>query len=309
VSASETIPTAQMLHEVQLSAGELTGRLLDNLANHNHSGFNPLWHSFAPGNSLFRTDLVGLNYEHIYNGAAADREISMFTPRKENCELVVHSTDSATLRWPLELSAWKIGCELSYRLIAPHAVDLTFSATPTVDRFPLRYVVFMWASYMNRTRERTIHFLGRDGAQEGWINFGEDTPEGFETGAVGYEGLPPLRYEEGAQTLNILEHPTKQFKKPFYYGLLDADHDLKTATDTLVYIMMFDQTEPIRFALWNFIQDEQGKPDPHSPAWDWQFVIRQPVVGQTYRYHARVVIKPFLGREDVEREYEAWRRR
>ena len=36
----------------------------------------------------------------------------------------------------------------------------------------------------------------------------------------------------------------------------------------MAYAMMFDQEAPIRFALWNYIRDESGRPDPHSPAWD-----------------------------------------
>ena len=47
----------------------------------------------------------------------------------------------------------------------------------------------------------------------------------------------------------------------------------------MVYVMMFDQTESIRFAMWNFIRDARENRS-HSPAWDWHFVIREPVVDQ-----------------------------
>jgi hypothetical protein len=295
--------------EIHLAGGDLTCCLLDNIANAGRSGLNPLFHSSYPEKAIFRTEFVGLNFEHIFNGAAANRSLCMFTPRKDACGLVPLSPNSASLRWPADLSAWKIGCEMTYSLGDPSVVDMTFSATPTVDLFPLGYVAFMWASYMNRTRERRIHFRGRDGDREAWISFGDDIEGGFETGAVSFVGVPALPCEEGAQTLNVLEHPTKEFLKPFYYGLIDGDNDLQTADDTLAYIMMFDQSESIRFALWNFIKDEGGNSDAHSPAWDWQFVVRNPQVGRTYGYRARLVIKAFEGPEDVEREYEAWRAR
>lgn len=156
---------------------------------------------------------------------------------------------------------------------------------------------------MNRTRERRIHFLGPDG----WTTFGDDAADGFETGTVAFEGVPDLPYEKDTQALNIVEHPTKKFVSPFYYGLIDGDNDLSTQDDTLAYIMMFDQTTPIRFAMWNFIKEEIGKPDPHSPAWDWQYVIHAPEKGKEYGYRARVVIKQFEGEEDVVETYEAWR--
>lgn len=298
-----------IVHEAHLEADSLAGVLLDNVANAKRqgSGFNPLYHAAYPEKPIYRLDAVGLNFEHVFNGVAADKGLCMFTPRKDRCEIEVEGGACATLRWPAERSSWGIACHMTYRFSAPNAIDLTFSATPGAARFPKGYAVFMWASYMNRTRERTIHFLGSDGVHEGWTAFGEDIEGGFETGTVSFAGVPDLPYEEGAQTLNLVEHPSKKFRKPFYYGLIDGDNNLETQDDTLAYIMMFDQTEAIRFAMWNFIKDAAGRPDPHSPAWDWQYVIRNPEPGKTYGYRARVVIKPFAGCEDVEREYEAWR--
>lgn len=303
------VPNIPVGREIHLESESFTGRLLDNVANAGHegSGFNPLCLKLFPGKPIFRPDFVGLNFEHIFNGAAADKGICMFTPRKDVCELVAISTSSASIKWPIEHSSWNMACSMTYQLIHPNAIDIHFEATPSTARFPLGYAAFMWASYMNRTRERCIHFMGIDGDKEGWIRFGEDLPEGFETGTVSFKGVPDLPYEKETATLNILEHPTKKFTQPFYYGLIDGDNDLDTRDDTLVYIMMFDQTESIRFALWNFIRDANNQPDPHSPAWDWQFVIRNPEVGTTYGYRARVVIKPFSDREDVEREYAAWK--
>ena len=306
-----TIPVANTAHEAAMIFGDLNGSVLDNVANAKGqgSGFHPLCHRLYPDRPIFRAEFVGLNFEHVFNGTAADKERCMFTPRKDRCELVAHSAECVSLRWPVDHSSWDMGGELTYRLVAPNAIDITFEATPSAARFPLGYAAFMWASYMNRTRERRLHFIGRDGEREGWISFGDDLENGFETGTVSFAGVPDLPYEEGAQTLNIIEHPTKKFLKPFYYGLLDGDNDLTTEHDTLAYVVMFDQTESIRFALWNFITDASGRPDPHSPAWDWQYVIRNPKPGKTYGYRARVVIKPFVSREDVEREYTSWRAR
>ena len=186
------------------------------------------------------------------------------------------------------------------------AIDMFFSATPTRDEFPLGYTAMMWASYINRTLDRKIHFWGEQNGQEGWLSFGDDTEDSFETGTVRYTDVDDLPYEEGAQALNIIEHPTKHFIEPFYYGLVDGDGDLKTTDDTMAYIMMFDQAESIRLAMWNFIKDDNGVTDPHSPAWDWQFVIREPIVGQTYTYQARMMYVPFVSAEDVRARYQKW---
>jgi hypothetical protein len=71
-------------------------------------------------------------------------------------------------------------------------------------------------------------------------------------------------------------------------------------------MVLFDQADTIRFAMWNFIQNEAGQADPHSPAWDWQFVIPQPELNQTYGYRARIIIEPFQGEPQLWRHYRQW---
>ena len=298
-------------HGVRIGAGPLRGTVYDNEANaeRSGSGFNPLIHAKYPNQNLFRGDYVGLNFEHLFNGTEADKDLCMFTPRKDPCVVFSHSADSVTLRWPAEGSAWGMECEMAYEMGEACVVDMAFTAVPTQKRYPLGYAAMMWASYMNHTRGRTIHFWGMNGDEEGWVTFGEDTAEGFETGTIACHGVPDLPYEEGTKTLNILEHPTKKFLLPFYYGLVDGDGDPKTDGDTMVYIMMFDRKEPIRFALWNFITDASGAPDPTSPAWDWQYVIRNPKVGKKYGYRACMVYKPFAGADDVRKVYDFWAQR
>ncbi|MCP4640236.1 MAG: DUF4038 domain-containing protein, partial [bacterium] len=236
------------VHKVALKSPGLWGEVLDNEANRERSGsgFNPLMTTVYPGENLFRDDYVGLNFEHTFNGTAKDKDLARFTPRRDPCSVVARGPNAASVVWPSEGSSWGMACELRYELTDDACVDLEFSATPTDDRFPLGYAALMWASYMNHTRDRRIHFYGRDGDREGWVAFGEDTDDGFETGTVRCDGVEPVAYEDGADTLNLIEHPGKTFLLPFYYGLVDGDGDPATEDDTLAYVMMFDQTEPIR---------------------------------------------------------------
>ena len=63
--------------------------------------------------------------------------------------------------------------------------------------------------------------------------------------------------------------------------------------------MMFDQVEAIRLALWNFVKDEDGNADPHCPAWDWQFVVREPQVSKWYGYRARMLCMTIAEPDDA----------
>ncbi|GMV99427.1 MAG: hypothetical protein AMXMBFR84_05660 [Candidatus Hydrogenedentota bacterium] len=298
-------------HHVDVAGSTWTGTIWNNEGNKERSGsaFNPLYHAAYPGRNLFRDDFVGLNFEHIFNGTAKDKDISMFTPRKDACLITVHGPDDVTITWKAEESAWAMDCAMRYTLIE-NGVDMTFTCSPREPRYPLGYAALMWASYMNHTRDRTIHFPGKNGDVDGWVTFGEPTGDsetpGFETGTVSHAGVPDLPYEDGAQTLNLIEHPTKKFTDPFYYGLVDGDGDKATDNDTMAYVMMFDQREPIRFALWNFIKSANGEPNPHSPAWDWQFVVREPELGKTYGYRARMMYVPFESADAIAAKFADW---
>lgn len=293
---------------LKIDSTSFKGTLHDNLSNQKRqgSGFTPLVLKSYPSANLFRDDAVGFNFEHIFNGAKKQHGISMFTPRKAPCHLKRIGANRYELHWPCQGSKWGMDAQIVYDFSKKSQVDLTFECKPKVDLYPQKFVAMMWASYMNRTYDRKIHFWGNEGDRTGWVAFGEGTGNNFEVGTVSHADVPNLPYEEGSQTLNLIEHPQKKFITPFYYGLIDGDHDLKTTSDKLLYLVLFDQTDSIRFAMWNFFKDESGNPDKHSPAWDWQFVIRNPKVGQRYGYRARVVVKPFKGTEQIWAEYRKW---
>ncbi|MDP6598758.1 MAG: hypothetical protein QGI86_23220 [Candidatus Poribacteria bacterium] len=293
---------------LEVDSTSFEGVLHDNLSNKKRqgSGFAPLILKSHPGANLYRDDAVGINFEHIFNGAKEQYDISMFTPRQDPCHLKQVRANRYELHWPSKGSKWGMEARMVYDLSKEDQVDLVFECTPTVDLYSQRFAAMMWASYMHCTHDRKIHFWGTEGDRTGWVAFGEGTGKDFEVGTVSYVAVPNLPYEEEAQTLNLIEHPRKKFITPFYYGLIDGDHDLETISDKLLYLVLFDQTNPIRFAMWNFFTDETGDPASHSPAWDWQYVIRDPEVGQSYGYRARVVVKPFKGAEQIWEEYRRW---
>ena len=271
---------------IEVDSTSFEGVLHDNHSNKKRhgSGFTPLNLKHYSGANLYRDDAVGLNFEHIFNGAAEQHDISMFTPRRDPCHLKHLAGNRYEVYWPSEGSKWGMKARMDYDFSEESQVDLTFDCTPTVDMYSQGFAAMMWASYMQRAHDRKIHFWGTDGDRTGWVAFGEDTGNDFEVGTVSHSTVPDLPFEEESQTLNLIEHPTKKFITPFYYGLIDGDHDLDTRGDTLLYLVLFDQTDSIRFAMWNFFTDETGTPDIHSPAWDWQYVIRDPEVGHCYGY-------------------------
>ena len=301
-------PQASGQTALEVESTSFNGVIHDNLSNKERqgSGFTPLILKFYPASNLFRDDAVGLNFEHIFNGAKKQNDISMFTPRRDPCHVKQLGKSRFQIHWPAEGSQWGLEARMVYDLSKEGQIDLSFKCTPTRDLFPQGFVAMMWASYMNRTLDRRIHFWGKEGDRTGWVQFGVGKGKGFEVGTVAHAGVSDLPFESGAQTLNLIEHHEKKFITPFYYGLLDGDHDLTSTNDRQLYMVLFNKTDSIRFAMWNFFKDDAGIPDTHSPAWDWQYIIRNPQVGQHYGYRARVVVKPFMGKTQIWREYQEW---
>lgn len=262
-------------------------------------GFSQLAHERFPNRQIF--GFIGLNLEHIFNGSVEDAWRMIDTPRRDPMRVAYFLPGAVRVTWPAAESTWDLDCEARYYLSGSNAIDIEASVTPRKDHFKFGWVAAMWASYMQFTRGREIHFIGTDGDREGWTAFGADRPDGsFETGQVAFHGAPPLPYDETVD-FNTVADPNKQFVHPFYYGLVDADGLPDTTDDDMAFIMMFDQAESIRFALYNW------GGDPRYPAWDWQFIIRDPQIDKTYRFRARMVYKPFEGQDDVRAEYERWR--
>ena len=82
------------------------------------------------------------------------------------------------------------------------------------------------------------------------------------------------------------------------------------------WLRFHDQAIPltvVNVAMTNrFIEEAWNKGDLSvidelcDPDWDWQYVIRDPEVGQSYGYRALVVVKPFKGTEQIWEEYLRW---
>lgn len=273
------------------------------------SGFRELYHAMFPGRNLYRS--VGLNFEHILSGSAEDEPRNWFGPRKKACALRADSERSVSLFWPADTSDWGAASEMTYTLGDGPYLDLTFRTTlqTPVNR---PYLVYMWASYIKAARDHCIHFTGarevftpKTGYQKARIQrvrFGErEIGRGKnENAAVPYLGTPELDRDDIPAYINIDNAERCAFLLPYFYGVMDGDGDPSTPGDDMMYLMMFDQAEPMRFVMFDF------SGDVHQPVWDWQYVIHRPVPGRNYGYRARLVYKPLQGAEDAANEYVTW---
>ena len=86
---------------IEFDGAGFRGVIHDNVSNKKRqgSGFTPLVLKTYPGANLFRDDAVGMNFEHIFNGAKKQYGISMFTPRQDPCHLKQLGKNQYELSW------------------------------------------------------------------------------------------------------------------------------------------------------------------------------------------------------------------
>jgi len=309
-------------HAVLLERGGWRGLLVDNEANYGMegAGFTALTPPDHPYTSPFRSDYVGLNFEHVFNGVAEDEYRSSLAPRQGGGVLERRSAERAVLRWKAGAYKWPIDCELTYTLRGADSVDLSFSATPREPCYEQGYLAFMFASYMAHAIDTQIWIYGRrhETAASGWLaswfaSGGAGPPAWYahddtlnNPPNVAHTGSRELPQQKGAHTHNLQARSDLTFELPLFYGLVDGDGGKTPRDDPMAFILMFDQDASIRFSVFKSMRDAQGKPEPGSVAWDWQYIIHDPEVDTRYTFDARCVYKPYRGREDVLATYRNW---
>jgi hypothetical protein len=283
---------------VTLSAGDLQAVFAGNGEFPGHrAGYNGvvfLRHR-ADSTTLFMPPAAGLNLEHIYDGQKwwEPRE-ALFEPRTSPMEIERIAPDTVLLHQP-PTSLHKLESWTRFTVTAPNYVDMEFTCIPRAETFDRGYLGLFWASYINTAVGKEYYFIGRRKGEEKnrWIAF--ISPEHNVNSTVRWvddtrnptfsENYPPRLFN------NYFDYG---YSYPFYYGRRGG----------MVYILMFDQTGPVRFS---HSPSSGGPVSPGTyPAWDFQYLIYGCRVGQQYGFKARLVYKPYVDGEDIIREYEQW---
>ncbi|UCF38176.1 MAG: hypothetical protein JSU96_04800 [Acidobacteriota bacterium] len=283
-----------------LRSAELTCTIGNNAALGEHlEGYNGVFEltSVHQGENLFVPAYAGLNLEHVFDGSArVNTDDVFFEPRRAPMEFDQIDARTAVLSQP-SLPTWKVSSKTTFRLVNPNYIDVTVEVTPHTDSFEGGGFGLFWASYINGPLDKSIYFQrpGGDG-EPVWQQFStqlhnrdstvthkddqfvwEFSPEAR---PALFSSISPLRYE-----------------LPFFYGRFR----------NMVFILIFDQTEGIRFTQSPSGGGTSRKGDDTNPAWDFQWIHPDFEIGQTYRLNYRAVYKLWEGREDVLKEVRKFR--
>lgn len=281
-----------------LRAGDLTAVVGDNAADGAHrAGYNGLW-SLTHRNeatNLFVPAVAGLNLEHIFDGDRRDRDNSrtiFFEPRNAPMTLRRISDTEAELHQPptphSHLESWT-----RFTLRAPHFVDFQFRFRPTQHAFAHGYIGLFWASYMNAPEDKSIYF------RNGGIWHQLCTPVHNDGSTVRHrDDRTELRFSRDYPVALYCNFSPLRFAEPFYYGNFRS----------MMYLLMFDRTEGIRFTHSPSGGGGNKELQTTNPAWDFQYILPKYEVKREYAFRACLAYRPRVGRSELLRDYEAWRK-
>ncbi len=263
------------------------------LPNHRagYHGLASLKHERQPRN-LFVPSFSGLNFEHIHDGTVQENRV-LFEPRNAPMELRVVNRHTAELYQP-PTPHWGLESCLRYELLDDGMIEMTFECIPRRNNYRNGYLGLFWASYIDQPEALDVHFIGRsdDQSKPSWIR-GITPKHGSQATHLAVDDLRQFAHDEAFPLLLVFGLSIHRYSEPWFFGLARG----------MAFAQIFQPADGVRLS-----QSPSGG-GQGNPAWDFQWFIQNPQVGQRYQLVMRTCYLPVEETTDVrERVAEVVRR-
>ncbi|MFM8728916.1 MAG: hypothetical protein ACKON9_27765, partial [Planctomycetaceae bacterium] len=283
-----------------LKAGELTATIGDNSGTETHRpGYNGIWslQHAAANRSLFVPGIAGLNLEHIVNGTPLDNDDLYIEPRKAPKTLQQLDETSCELHQP-PTPATHLESRTRFVLQPGGILDMHFECWPRRDLFPHGYLSLFWASYINAPQDRSMYFLGSlDSQPAGWCQLCTQFHNDQST-VLHRQDQFKAAFEPDNRSALFRNFSRLRFDQPFFYGRFDD----------LTWLVLFSKSDGIRLTHSPSGGGFNTVLRSHNPAWDFQFLIREPKVSQSYGFSVRTILQPAVDRNQMVQLAEQWQK-
>jgi hypothetical protein len=287
-------------HHVPLQRGPVTAVVVDNEAvdvpecpghRAGYNGLAVLRRDDADGN-LYVPAVAGLNFEHIHDGSTDSVRQEKFEPRKAAMELRVVDTFTVELYQPPTPNMRLESCS-RYRILEDGVIEYTFECIPRGDTFRNGYLALFWASYIQKPESTNIHFVGKSASaaeSATWIEVASPA-HGVDSTHPPAGALPELRHDQDFPLTLVFHRSPYVYVEPWYFGVSRGR----------AYVQMFRSRDRIWFA-----QSPSGG-GAGNPAWDFQWFVSDPKVGEPYGFTMRAALLSTTDREGIRQASERHR--
>jgi hypothetical protein len=287
-------------HSVTLRAGDLEAVIGDNAAEGAHrAGYNGVWslkHRLAD-RSLFVPGIAGLNLEHIVNGTPIDTDELFFEPRRAPMTLHTVSATVARLHQPATFGTG-VESTTEFRLSAPNILDMHFQCVPRKASFPHGYLSLFWASYMHAPADKSMYFLGsQPGQPPAWTQLCTQFHNDQSTVRHRSDDYDAMWDPDQREAL-FRNFSRLRFDIPFFYGNFGE----------LMWVVLFDRSEGIRLTHSPSGGGFDSARRTSNPAWDFQFLIRNPEINVARGFAVRTILGPAIDRDALPDMVAEWQR-
>ena len=283
LSAEEFI----VLKTGKLKATIVTNRAYGDRHRAGYNGVSELYHP-AQDSTPFVPEYAGLNLEHIFSNIIPE---DIFEPRKHSMQLVMLGKDEVALYQKPTPQSHTESLTL-FKLVAPHYIDMTFRfVVHDTDYFEQGFAGIFWASYINTPSDRKVYFKGfeKDEKKAKWIAAYSEK-HGEKSTHKSVEDDHEFEFEDQYRMSLVNHFSDYRYEKPYYYGRFH----------NMVLAYLFEGSDLVRLS-----QSPTGGGE-FNPAWDFQYIVPEVEAGKVYEVRVRFIYKPFVGAEDIEKEYEKW---
>jgi hypothetical protein len=284
-------------HTAALRRGDVEAIIVDNEAfgadhKKGYNGVASLKHKGRGGN-VFVPSYAGLNFELIFDGTNAPRDV-MFEPRRAPMELRVVNARTVEL-YQAPTPTWKLESATRFEIERDGAIHMTFECIPRARVFKNNWIGLFWASYIDKPGAGTIHFRGRERGARGerWIEAASPSHGVQSTHLPAGDTRVFQRAPDFPPHWMAFSFSNWEYTQPFYFGFSRG----------LGLLMEFRRQDRI----W-FTQSPSGG-GKGNPAWDFQFYIEDYKVDTPYGFEMRLAYAPFIGQEKMKKLHEKLARR
>ncbi|MBN4046808.1 hypothetical protein JYT90_00665 [bacterium AH-315-P07] len=283
--------TAGIDHDT-LSVSGLTAVVGNNNGVGEHRAwYNGVFSMTSPDQAVspFVPFYAGVNLEHYFDAGNRHPERDVFfEPRA--VPMTFRKIDDTTAELRQETTPyWGVESRTTIRLREPYYLDYEFRCVPHKPGLAGGLLGVFWASYMNGPLDKSIYFLRDDSTLDApvWEQF---YSQSHNRDSVLRHKLDTFKMPkvENPEALWLSESPLR-YSEPFFYGRYK----------NMVLIYIFKSESLVRFTTSPSGGGRTPDNTAKNPAWDFQLLVPDYKVGETYGLDLRIVYKAWAGREDV----------